>query len=398
MAVESTVRWFHSEMAGAPVLAKDMGDLVAILDACLVDGFGAKTPDGDKITVAGGVATVEFSGGHDFEPFAVIEVSGATPSGLNDVWRVTSATATSFTFDCPAITDGIATGAISVRRPTSGYWEKAFSGVNKGAYRSTHPDSTGFFLRVDSSVNREFSDVLGYEAMTGIDSGTQPFPSPSDESYMRWSTVNSTSSSYSGPWWAVIDDGRFFWFISDYAVDYLYRHSICYQFGDIAKASTQDLYACVIGAQNGSNVSRPYYSTYLHTANVSGSVYGLYFARAVNDPGTGPDAYSMRCGAGVNQISDNFLDAPNPAHPGITFSGPLLAISHNTRVVRGVVPGLLTAQCSESELIDNPARIGRFFLVVPPSTLEDRPVFVTGMSTGSITNMPIGIDIMGPWR
>ena len=118
----STVRWFHSGMAGAPQIMAQPGDLVAILDACLVHGFDPRAPDGNKITVAEGVATVHFSGGHAFDKWAVVEISGATPAELNGPWRITGVTSTTFTFDASGIPDGTASGSIIVK-DESERWE-----------------------------------------------------------------------------------------------------------------------------------------------------------------------------------------------------------------------------------------------------------------------------------
>ena len=46
----TTVKHFHSAMSGAPVLNGTAGSLIAVLDACLQDGFGLKAASG--ITVA----------------------------------------------------------------------------------------------------------------------------------------------------------------------------------------------------------------------------------------------------------------------------------------------------------------------------------------------------------
>ena len=49
---DTTVKHFDSTMTGAPTLANVAGNLLAVLDACLVDGFGLKTVD--SLVVASG--------------------------------------------------------------------------------------------------------------------------------------------------------------------------------------------------------------------------------------------------------------------------------------------------------------------------------------------------------
>ena len=49
-----TVKYFSSGMVGAPQIANNWGDLVTMLDACLVNGFALKAID--TLTFADGVA------------------------------------------------------------------------------------------------------------------------------------------------------------------------------------------------------------------------------------------------------------------------------------------------------------------------------------------------------
>jgi hypothetical protein len=60
----SSIKYFDSTMAGAPSMADAAGNLVAVLDACLVDGVGSVTLD--SLVVAGDVATGTLSTGHGF--------------------------------------------------------------------------------------------------------------------------------------------------------------------------------------------------------------------------------------------------------------------------------------------------------------------------------------------
>ena len=59
------VKYFHSDMRGAPTINGTPGALIAALDACLITGFGLTTVTG--ISVSGGVATATVSAGNSFE-------------------------------------------------------------------------------------------------------------------------------------------------------------------------------------------------------------------------------------------------------------------------------------------------------------------------------------------
>ena len=127
MKADTSVKFFSYLHSGAPTLNGVAGSLIDVLDACLVNGFGAVTVS--TLSVASEVATVTVSTGHDLEMVGVntgpvISVSGATPASLNDEWRIdTVPSATQFTFRCPGRSDGSATGTISVKRAPAG-WEK----------------------------------------------------------------------------------------------------------------------------------------------------------------------------------------------------------------------------------------------------------------------------------
>ncbi len=85
-----TVKYFSSGMTGAPQIANNWGDLVTMLDACLINGFALKAID--TLTFADGIATATISSGHAYQPFQVIEIAGAEQTEYNGQFRVLTAT------------------------------------------------------------------------------------------------------------------------------------------------------------------------------------------------------------------------------------------------------------------------------------------------------------------
>ena len=81
-----TVKYFNSGMTGAPQIANNWGDLVTMLDACLVNGFALKAID--TLTFANGIATATISSGHAYRPFQVVEIAGAEQTEYNGQFRV----------------------------------------------------------------------------------------------------------------------------------------------------------------------------------------------------------------------------------------------------------------------------------------------------------------------
>lgn len=166
------VKWFSSDMRGAPAISGTAGSRIAALDACLITGFGAVTATG--VTVSGGIATVGVPSGQTFAQHAGVLLSGATPSALNGEHRVLTSSSTQITFATTAA-DGAASGPIEIRYAPVGGWDKVFTGTNKAVYRSADVTGPRHYLLVDDAGTTA-ARVRGYESMTDIDTGTGPFP------------------------------------------------------------------------------------------------------------------------------------------------------------------------------------------------------------------------------
>ena len=197
------VKWFTNNMRGAPTLSGTPSALIALLDACLITGFGPVTPTG--ITIAGGIATATLPSGQSFDEHAVVLVSGATPATLNGEARVLTSSSTQITFATTAA-DGAASGSIEIRYAPVGGWEKKFSGTNLAVYRSTDPQSNGHHLRVDDAGTTT-ARVRGCETMTDVNTGAGPFPTDAHMSgggYWHKSTqANATPAR-----WRLFADSR----------------------------------------------------------------------------------------------------------------------------------------------------------------------------------------------
>lgn len=241
--MSTTVKHFHSAMSGAPTLNGVAGSLIAVLDACLVDGFGLKTAD--SVTVSGGIATANFSTGHSFEPDVIALVAGATPAGLNGEKRVLTTSTNTITFDATGISDQTASGAITVKTAPAG-WAKAFAGTNLAAYRSSDVTGTRMFLRVDDT-NANNARVVCYESMTDVNTGTAPFPTSGQISGGGyWGKANDTSATARA--WTLIADAKTFWLHMHTATSAVGASGCIWGFGDFESYKSSDPYACKINA------------------------------------------------------------------------------------------------------------------------------------------------------
>lgn len=387
MAIENDngVRWFHSHMDGAPQMTAQEGNLVQILDACLVNGFGVKAPDGNKITISSGVATVEFSGGHDFGKYEVIEISGATPAALNDVWRVTGATATTFSFDCQGIPDGSATGSITVKRPAPAYWEKAFGDNLKAAYRSTHPEATGYYLRVDSTgVTTGGNQVRGYKQMADIDNGSGPFPDFSQQTNYVWQLSRSSPpETENRDNWALVASEKFFYFLPGF---YVAGGAALVYFGDITKYADIDENNCCIEAHTVSAASFP--DSGISSSRINSNA-GLYLADLASPDISSGAVRAGHYGSGLSpNMAEGVFDALAPT--GVVFFPNIVVATSDE--LRGQLPGLLQGGNKTADALEG--HIAKINDQAP----DGIPVLMVRMVGGYRTRSNIvGFDVMRPW-
>lgn len=328
----TSVKYFHSAMTGAPELSGTAGALIAVLDACLVNGFNVKTVD--TLTVASGVATATIGLGIGaFEADTVALVSGATPSGLNGQKRIlTVDTVTNtVTFDATGISDQTATGTISIKLAPAG-WAKSFTGTNKGVYRSTELSSAQLYYRLNDTgdVNAR---VIGYESMSTVDTGTGPFPSSAQVSGgVYW--AKSTSADATAKPWVVIADG---------ATAYVYlgasgaNFGLCYMFGDIFSYKVGDAYRGVVAG--GTSAPGGGYGGDL---SQNGGDLCVAIARAHTNIGSSVllnrqvESYSYAAHSGAANATAVPV-YPNGADAALVMSR---LITYETGSLRGVFPGL----------------------------------------------------------
>lgn len=336
--VDTTVKFFSSAMPGAPVLNGTAGAQIAMLDAILVNGFGLKSAD--SLVVAGGVATINVSTGHSAIVDSVILVTGATPAELNGEQRVVSIATNSVSF-ATAVSNQTATGSITFKIAAAG-WSKPFTGTNLAVFKQIDPASSGMCLRIDDTVAKT-SRMVGYEAMTDVNTGTLPFPTSAQFTGGLWSGKSASADSVARAWFAVAD-GRTFYLFKNTSTTYA-THYETFSFGDAASFRAGDAYSCFIQGST-SDVSGSYQQNdHLVRFLTSGSS-GMYTARPYNGLGnpiqptrtcptisSGNDYFSGDTGASGAQY-------PNLADGGLYVS-PIYLSENAGAVVRGNIRGIL---------------------------------------------------------
>lgn len=182
MVASTDIKYYVHTNPNAPQLNNVQGSMIAVLDACLVNGITLGTVN--SMTATGTTVTVSFGSVHDLLRYQVVKITGAAQTEYNGEHRILSVpTASSITFEVSAPpSTSLATGTIVASLPPLG-WSLPFTSTGKRAYKNS--DLEGPYLRVvdevDASWNQlyyKYAKVGMVEQMTDIDtiSGQQvPF-------------------------------------------------------------------------------------------------------------------------------------------------------------------------------------------------------------------------------
>ncbi|MBY0572045.1 MAG: hypothetical protein K2P84_00055 [Undibacterium sp.] len=390
--VDTSVKFFHSEMPGAPVLNGTSGSLIAILDACLINGFGLKNVD--SLVVSNNVATLTISTGHSAQVDTVIMIAGALPAGLNGEQKVTVITSTSISFTTSGVANQTATGSITVKLASAG-WEKKFAGTNLAVYKSLAIESTACCLRLDDSFTK-CTRVIAYESMSDINLGTGQFPLDNQISGGGYWAKSDAADATSRKWY-FFGDGRLFYIYRkpNESIHYDYQAGV---FGDfIPTKISGDPFACTLFVQY-SDVSSGNATSDLCLGYASiGSTVGMYCPRSYIAMGA-----SVVLGRGFAAIAGNTdglfsgqvtsVAFPNATDGGL-YTSPMRLIEPFTKVYRGDLTGYLAIpQLIPTGLFN----MGERMINLP--TLGNKTyMVVAGRSPWQTYSMSL-IDITGPWR
>lgn len=337
----TTVKHFHSAMSGAPTLNGVAGSLIAVLDACLVDGFGLKTAD--SVVVSGGIATANFSTGHSFEPDVIALVTGATPAGLDGEKRVLTTSTNTITFDATGIADGTATGTITVKLAPAG-WAKPFSGTNLAAYRSPDVTGTRMFLRVADGTTT--ARVVGYESMSDVNTGVRTFPLNTQVAgggYIpKASAADATARA-----WTVIADRLGFWLHTHTNANSPGISGDVWGFGDYDSYKSGDPFACALqcsmtdtaGSTNTNSAAAEFASL--------GNSAGPFAPRSFTGLGGSVQLdHTQESHGSTSGVSGSAASAMTPSYPNGPNNGLILSrklLVERGVALRGVSRGLLLA-------------------------------------------------------
>ena len=386
MPISTDVKYFHSEMPGAPAELSyaTAGTAIGMFDACLVNGFGLVTAS--SVVVENNICTMTFPSGHSFGKYVVAEIAGATPSALNGQHRIISTTTNTASFEI-TLADQTATGTITAKVASAG-WEKAFSNTNIGVYRSPKLSSTRLFFRVeDASANSYTYRVEGYETMTNANTGTGLFrptnfhfrKTASTSGTRKWFIVANSSMVYVGHL-GYGDTGP------GYAVG-------C--FGDIRSRKSNDAYRGFIRGNFSTNTTAfDSVSSSVFDANPVGTI-GAYARDWTGIGGQKAGQFAETASAGNTSPGDSGAPYPNGPDYGLLLR-PLIACESD-RTVRGWAPGLYVAEQNLRGRICATNRVGTFVADIPDLPDAVLAAIPVSWSTGAGQWYACFIDIGRDW-
>lgn len=418
------VKFFHSGMPGAPVLSNNWGDLVGLLDACLVNGFNLRAIAG--ITSVGGVATAALSTGHPFVVGQVVLISGCDQAEYNGDQLITSITPSTFNFAVTGAPVSPATSISSISATVASLgWEKPFADTHKAAYRSLDPQSPRHYLRVDNSAkiangftnypttNAKWANVGICEQMTSIDAiaGAQaPFdpllPTKNWQAvqanqwgWYMWPHAFAGSFSVDGGAgarsWVLVGDGRFFYLFNASGMASPWTGMVGACFGDSISFKPGDAFGTMLCADD--SFGSPSYAA-PGQGRASGFVQShnrLGKAMLRNFTQVGAPVLWGSCSLNTNntaQVSGASQGVPFPNGPDFSVVLAPAYIAQADGHLRGLMPGmrwvLQDRPMSNLTIISNVANEpGKSFLFV-------RQHFDTLGVEGS----SLAFDLTGPWR
>lgn len=382
--VDTSVKFALSSMPGASVINGQASSRIAAIKAFAVTGWGLKAVDG-AATISGGKCRLPFGSGASAALVnSVIQVSGATPAGLNGEQKVTAVSSGWVEF-ATALPDGPVTGTVSFKMAPLG-WEEVFSKPNVSVFRPTDPRSSRPYLRVDDS-NAAYVVVQMYESMTDVDTGYNGSP------VRYW--PGRSSASASGVSWALVGDSRGLYYCvspsASSAADYAWNTGIWY-FGDCNSARSGDAYPAVLMGDKNTSGNDGF--LFVSTASLS---YVMRIAAGIGASALTdirPDA-SFGSVSGADTTMGPF---PSRAGQALVLS-PISVADGGTFSIagpRGRIPGAW--YCPQSGVL---TVLGAAPGQLPGSgDYAGKTMLTLGVGPG-ISSAPNGvgfIDITGPWR
>lgn len=399
---------FASTDTNAPVLTGQVGKLVDLLTACLVDGYA--TVSVTSITRSGTTATVTTGSSHGLVTGQMATIAGAVESDYNGRYIVTVTSSTVFTYTVANSPTTPATGTITSRRASAG-WTLPYSGTQKAVYRSANGASQQHYFRVLDSGGTagaaKEAAVRAYVSMSDVDTGSEPFPTVAQATNGLFVAKSGTANSTARAWgvWAN-DKTVYIWIHNGTTWGF-------FGFGHFDSWKAGDAYNSFLSASattnsvTGSGVSSGVGCGHGLGATSIASAGRIYVPRATNQTGTSLICHTYSTGNTSNSAgsthgsggSNSFSMAGSSANAdGGTYVVPIyimeLGAGSGLNFARGTLPGLYGPLHAYSSGLVGTTVNGVSGL--SGRTLYGRGVDASSTVASDLTGM-VYIDITGPW-
>ena len=389
--MSTSVKFFNSDMPGAPACSGTAGALLAVLDACLITGWGLQTAA--SASIADGVCTLTLPTTPAMQVGSVALVAGATPAGLNGEQRVAAITGNSVSF---ATTEtGAATGTITVKLAPAG-WLKPFSGTNLAAYKvdpAKCPDSTGIFLRLDDTGTFN-AKIVGFETMSGINTGTGEFPTAAQTPLYVFKS--DTANTVAKPWLVVCDGRMVYVGVRHYNTNNANYAPAWWCFGEFSSKKSADPYRFVVSG-NFSSTGASESSQTNSIASTNNTAF-TYIARSYTALGGGVKSINVTWPSNYGGSGGNAtpLSYPNGPDYGLYLCPADIVEQGSPQTLRGRLPGMLMIPHRLVRLICPDAKTAYLDSAVPG--YPGRTIGFMPCAYASFEWGVVAFDLTGPWE
>lgn len=274
-----TITVYRSTDTSAPTLNGTVSSLIALLDACLVNGYGSKAAAG---------------------------------------------------------------------------WTKPYTGTNKAAFKLG--GGSNCYLRVvdDGTTSAAYARGIGYETMSDVDTGTNPFPTTAQVSGGCHLHKSNTADSTARPWMVIATERGFYLFVQAAATVFGATPAatdIQWFFGDAKSYKSGDAYQCAFVAPTTATLNGASNLGTISSNTSFAAAAGHFVCRAYTQSGSSTQfakgVFRLTIGnAGAVCGTNSLGQYPDPV-TGALNESPVLIVEPGTSgavAVRGQLPGFFEPQ------------------------------------------------------
>lgn len=329
---------FYSTDLGAGQISDTPGQLVAVLDQCLVNG--GPTFSVTSVTRSGTLATAT-TVAHGLSPGGVypvdrrLTIAGANEADYNGTFLCSITSNTTFTYTVANAPATPASGTVLASVAPLG-WTIAFTATNKRSYLQG-AGSNGFYLDVDDT-NAAYSLVRGYEIMTAVGTGSNPFPTVAQQPLASYCWHKVVGNAGNRLWVLSGNSKTINFFINAHLGAFSINNPVIYQFGDQLTEVSGDAYNTGISASISTGASLAAPGASFGYSAIDTSFTGRYMARLSTGVGSsiavGMHADSAKNSSGVPGAGSMTY----PAQNGGLYISPI--VTHHNSSPRATQPGI----------------------------------------------------------